>query len=69
MSNFVFVWFCFCVDVWVLIVYRPPFCTAVQDDRLIRFLKEFIVGKDVNIVLENVGCTIYLFICSYLLAL
>ena len=38
------------LDVWVLVAYRPPSYTVEQDDRLIRFLNEFIVGKEVIIV-------------------
>ena len=38
------------LNVWVLVVYSPPSYTVEQDDRLIRFLNEFIVGKEVIIV-------------------
>ena len=40
------------MDVWVLVVYRPPSYTVEQDDRLIRFLNEFISGKEVIIVCD-----------------
>ena len=38
------------VDVWVFVVYRPLSYTVDLDDRLIKFLNEFIVGKEVIIV-------------------
>ena len=38
------------LDVWVLVVYRPPSYAVEQEDRLIRFLNEFIVGNEVIIV-------------------
>ena len=35
------------LDIYIVAVYRPPFCTALQGESLLLFLSEFCIGREI----------------------